>query len=415
VTAAPYPELPPGCAGGPNGLFRRTNYIAALAMDIFYACVGLGLSLRAALHFRMDYREMAFLFATGGLAAGLGCFGFSKLADRFGRRPLILISLVGSTAAAMLYTLATERWHLFVILTGQGLSAGMFWPSLEARITDGADGRVLTRRLGLFGIAFCAGLLIGDPVSGGLFDLNPLAPFFFAAAVAIGLLGLLLVQFRRDDSHDGHVHEPRGNGDQPDEVLPDARERRAFMLAAWVANGVAYAITAVLMRLFPRFASLPVKNGGLGFEGLPIGLINGTASFAMLLGFLWLGRRHFWHYRLRYLVGLQGVACVGLLLYATSTTLPLFVLGAFLFGSGRGLAYLASIYYSLHAQSARAGQSGLHETIICFGFATGVLAVGLAADYLQSHRVPFWLGLGATLAAMVMETTLVLRARRNRT
>jgi predicted MFS family arabinose efflux permease len=131
----------------------------------------------------------------------------------------------------------------------------------------------------------------------------------------------------------------------------------------------------------------------------------------MLLGFVWLGRRHFWHYRLRYMVGLQAVGCAGLLLYATVSQFPLFVLAAFLFGASRGLGYLASIYYSLHARSARAGQSGLHEAIICFGFATGVLTVGLVAEHLQSHRAPFWLGLGALAAAMAAETALVRVAR----
>jgi len=389
------------------------NYVAAFLMDVVFGCVGIGLSLRATHDFHLGYTALSMLFAVGGLAACAACIFLSGISDRLGRKPVILFTLSGATVTALLFAAASEAWHLYPLAAINTALMGIFWSSLEARITDGADGRELTRRLGTFGIFFCVGLMLGDPIGGFLADWQARAPFYAAAGITFAVLVLLTVWFRFDGLHDGHRTSAVAADDaEPDEVLPGAAACRAFTLAAWISNGVAYAVTAVLVRLFPRFATLSLGEGGLQFSGGEAGLIGGTASLAMVFVFVVLGRLHFWHYKFRYLVAGQIVSICGLLMYALGADFGVFVLGSFLFGLGKGVTYIGSIYYSLHGQASRAGQSGLHEGILCFGFAAGMIVTGGAAAVFTSHRVPYWVCVILVVAGIAVEGTIVWRARR---
>lgn len=396
-----------------EALQRPANYAAAFLMDVVFGCVGLGLSLLGTHHFKLGYTSLAMLFATGGFSACVGCLFLSRLSDRFGRRPVILAVLGGVTVTSFLFGVASAAWQLYVLVAINSCLMGTFWPSLEARITDGADGRELTRRLGAFGVFFCAGLMFGDPIAGFLAQWHLRAPFFVASGITLFLLAILALVFRLDTTHDGHhAGAAAGDNNEADEVLPGDAARKAFLLAAWAGNAVIYAVTAVLMRLFPRFATLLETDGGLGFTFRQAGLIGGAAPFAMLCMFVVLGRLHFWHYKFRYLAAGQVVAICSLLMYALSSSFSVLVLASFLFGLGRGVTYIASIYYSLHGQAARAGQSGLHEAVLCFGYATGMIVTGLMATVLTSHRAPYWICIVAVAGAIAAEWLILRRGKR---
>ncbi len=411
------PDPPAGTPHTPAGPPHRTslfqtsgNYIAALLMDIVFGCVGLGLSLRATHHFKLEYVPLAMLFAVGGFGACAGCLWLAKLSDRLGRRPVILVVLGGVTVTSFSFSIAAAAWQLYVLSAIHACLMGTFWSSLEARITDGVDGPKLARRLGLFGIFFCTGLMLGDPIGGALADWTALAPFYAGSGVTFALLVILAVLFRRDTAPDHHPGRD-GSEDGEGEDLPGKGVRKAFVVAAWTANGIAYAVTAVLTRLFPRFATLGPGEGGLDFSGGRTGVIGGAAPFGMLCIFVALARLRFWHYRFRYLVVGQCVSIGGLLMYAFGERFEVFLLGSFLFGLGKGVTYIASIYYSLHGHTARAGRSGLHEGTLCFGYAMGMILTGLAASVLDSHRVPYWVCIAIVAAGIAAEWAMVSRAR----
>jgi len=371
------------------------DYAGAAIMDLVLACTGLGLSLLGAGQTRFNVQNFNVLFALLMAVAGLGTafasIHLSRLSDRFGRRPMILLSLAGLTVCSLLFAFATRWWHLFAIMAVRSQFMGIFWPSLEARITDGAEGPEMTRRLGLFGISFCTGLLLGYVLSGVLSDHWERAPFFVATGFGILLLILFKLVFARDRTHDGH--RTAADRDDPDPARTERarRLRPAFVLSAWVANAVNYACAAVLRNIFPRFARLDVDAGGLGFSGLQIGFIAAGTGAAMLLAFVVLGKYHFWHYRFRYLLLAQLGAVGGSLIFAIAAGPVVLFLGALLIGSGAGVVYISSIYYSLDQQAARAGQSGLHEGILCFGFTGGMILVAAVSKYFTAHRTPYWL------------------------
>lgn len=107
------------------------------------------------------------------------------LSDRFGRRPVLLLSLAGLGVDYIFHALAPTLFWLFV---GR-LIAGMFGASFTtatAYIADISTPDKRSQNFGLIGAAFGLGFIIG-PVIGGLAgaEFGPRAPFLVAAALSL--------------------------------------------------------------------------------------------------------------------------------------------------------------------------------------------------------------------------------------
>lgn len=393
------------------------DYTAAFVMNVVIACNGIGISLLVtrdpAFRAAHVYALLALLFACASAGSVSGSLLLAHFSDRIGRRPTILMALAGISLTALLLAAVGSWATLFLVVVIQACAMGTFWPSLEARITDGADGREMAGRLGQFGIAVSIGLLAGPVIGGAMSDLHVRAPFYGAALLTGLLLLVLAVAFRGQAAHlDGH-HPSGDRTDGPDEpALLAPSIRRAFLVSAWVANGTICAAASILRGIFPRFASLPIARGGLSMSGLEAGWIVSAISLSMLPVFLILGRYSCWHYRLRYLLLGQAAACAGCLLFALCHSLAALTLGALLYGIGGGVTYFSSIYYSLHAHSARAAQSGLHEAVMGGGFIAGMLVTAAFMWYAHSHRTPYWICIALILTGIAAQAAIVLRARR---
>ena len=161
------------------------------------------------------------------------------------------------------------------------------------------------------------------------------------------MLAFLWITCRSDGAYDGHCPAARPEAG-PDAAAGGSRGlARAFVLSAWIANALSYAVAAILRGIFPRFATLPLAQGGLAFSGFETGTIVAGSNVGMLLMFLVFGKYPVWHYRFRYLVLAQLLALLGCLAFSTCSDAGVLFAGALLFGFASGIIYISSIYYSL--------------------------------------------------------------------
>ncbi len=108
---------------------------------------------------------------------------WGRVSDRIGRKPVLIVSLVGTAIGSLLTGLAGALWVLFAGRIVDGIS-GASVSVAQAAVTDVAAPEDRPRLLGLLGAAFGFGFAAG-PVVGGLTALvDPRAPFFVAAAIA---------------------------------------------------------------------------------------------------------------------------------------------------------------------------------------------------------------------------------------
>ncbi len=106
-----------------------------------------------------------------------------NLSDRFGRRPVFLLSLVGYGIDFLLMGLAPSVFWLFV---GRGIAGGLgavFGPA-NAVMADISSSSERAKSFGLVGAAFGIGFIVGPAIGGLLGEWGTRAPFFVSAALA---------------------------------------------------------------------------------------------------------------------------------------------------------------------------------------------------------------------------------------
>jgi DHA1 family tetracycline resistance protein-like MFS transporter len=106
-----------------------------------------------------------------------------NLSDRFGRRPVLLLSLLGLTADYLLMGFAPVIAFLYLgrILSG---IAGAAVATATAYIADITPPEKRSQRFGLIGAAFGLGFIIGPVIGGELGEYGPRVPFYAAAGLA---------------------------------------------------------------------------------------------------------------------------------------------------------------------------------------------------------------------------------------
>lgn len=137
--------------------------------------------------------EVGLLFASFSLAQLVFAPLLGRLSDRIGRKPVILISLLGTALGSFITGAAGALWVLFLGRIIDGAS-GASVAVAQGAVTDIAPVQDRPRLLGLMGAAFGVGFVIG-PALGGLASLGgPHVPFYVAGTLA--LINAVVAWFR---------------------------------------------------------------------------------------------------------------------------------------------------------------------------------------------------------------------------
>ena len=105
------------------------------------------------------------------------------LSDRIGRRPVLIVSLIGSAIGWILFGLGGALWVLLVARIVDGLTAGDMSVAF-AYLADITAPEDRARRFGLAGAIGGVGFLVGPAIGGLLASVSLAAPMFAAAAVS---------------------------------------------------------------------------------------------------------------------------------------------------------------------------------------------------------------------------------------
>lgn len=106
-----------------------------------------------------------------------------NLSDRFGRRPVLLLSLLGYSIDYTIMGLAPALSWLFIGRMFSGAFAATY-ATANAYVADISTPENRAGNFGILGAAFGLGFIIGPVIGGFLGEISPRAPFFAAAALA---------------------------------------------------------------------------------------------------------------------------------------------------------------------------------------------------------------------------------------
>lgn len=138
-------------------------------------------------HFQADPFTVSLLMATYSLGQFIAAPLWGRLSDRMGRKPILLISLVGSVISYTWLAYASSLMVLFAARAVGGLMAGNISTAF-AYIADITTPENRAKGMGLIGAAFGLGFIAGPAIGGILAGPDPFNADYTSPALAAALL-----------------------------------------------------------------------------------------------------------------------------------------------------------------------------------------------------------------------------------
>ena len=174
---------------------------------------------------------------------------FGKWSDRIGRKPVLVVSILGTAVGFVVLGAANTVWMLVLGRIIDGASGGNISTAM-ACIADVTTKENRSRNMGLVGAAFGLGFMLGPAIGGVLSKHFGLAiPFYFAAGLA--LLNALLVWLRLPETLTAESRERARQRATIGEVFHGGRAGMiAAILASQLASVTGFTIMTALFALY---------------------------------------------------------------------------------------------------------------------------------------------------------------------
>lgn len=169
---------------------------------MFLVMVGFGIIIPVLPFYAEDIgaspTELGFLMAVYSLTQLLFAPMWGRISDRIGRKPVIMIGILGLSLSFFITGLSTELWMLFVARILGGILSSANMPTAMAYVADITSPEDRGKGMGIIGAATGLGFVFG-PAVGGIFSKISLNLPFFIAGIS-SLLTFFLVWFLLKES-----------------------------------------------------------------------------------------------------------------------------------------------------------------------------------------------------------------------
>lgn len=165
-----------------------TRPLLVIFLTIFVNLVGFGIIVPLlpfyAGTFGASPLTIGLLFAVFSLCQLIAAPVLGDLSDRHGRRPILIVSLIGTVISFVMLALAESLVMLFVARIVDGLSGGNI-STARAYVADVTEPQDRARAYGMIGAAFGLGFILGPAISAVLAPISYTAPIWAAAAITL--------------------------------------------------------------------------------------------------------------------------------------------------------------------------------------------------------------------------------------
>lgn len=189
-------------------MFKTNKTLLIIALIAVVNMLGYGIVIPIlysyAKRFGLSDFQNGLLFAMFSICQFLATPIIGRLSDKYGRRPLLLISIAGTAASFLIMAFAPNAIFLFIARALDGLTAGNI-PVAFAVISDSTKPDERAKAFGLIGASFSFGFVFGPAISAFTVGFNQAIPFLIAAVITIVAVILTALYLPETNQHMGEV------------------------------------------------------------------------------------------------------------------------------------------------------------------------------------------------------------------
>ncbi|MFD0697248.1 MFS transporter [Paenibacillus sp. GCM10027628] len=327
---------------------------------------------------------------------------WGAISDRIGRRPIILIGLIGFCISFLIFGFANDHlWIMYVSRIFGGLFSGAATACAVAYVADITTVENRTKGMGMVGMSIGLGFIFGPAIGGILSRSWTALPFFAASGLALAsfLFAFAILKESLPEERRTAVKEVK-----PSRWSAFSGASKYLYVLSFFVSFTLAGLEATLQ--YFQMAKIGATPFDIGMMFLASGIVGALIQGGVVRRLVKNGAE-------------QRVIAIGLLLSAAGFFLLLYsssVLTAALYLSifGAGNALIRPCVTSLITQRTKVGQgvaTGLSSSMDSLGRIAGPLLGG--AVFAVAHSLPFIIGGALCLAATLLLLRFVLLDRQN--
>jgi MFS transporter, DHA1 family, tetracycline resistance protein len=237
----------------------KRSPLLVIFVTVFIDLVGFGIVIPVLPYYAEGTRFGATPRAVGLLFASYSAMQLifspvlGRLSDKYGRRPILIASLLGTSLGFLILGAATTLTMLFIGRIIDGISGGNI-STAQAYIADVTTKENRAKGMGLIGAAFGLGFVFGPAIGGILSRWGTNVPFIFAGSLAFA--NVILLYFTLPETvtpdHPARISAASGRGWEP--LINSLRQSQlALVMAIYFLSIVAFSIMTTVFSLFLMF------------------------------------------------------------------------------------------------------------------------------------------------------------------
>jgi len=352
--------------------------------------------------FGLTQQMLGWLTASFSIAQFFATPLLGALSDKFGRKPILVISLAGTCISFLMFAEARSLIMLFAARILDGLTGGNISVA-QAMVSDSSTPAERAKNFGILGSSFAFGFVIGPAIGGVLSKYGIQVPFYFA--VGISLLGVLSsALFLRETNTEGKKVAEANRYSETFRSLLFILKRPTVGTAIFIGFLLTMAQFAMIIG-FQAFSIdiLKISTSTMGLFFAAFAIVGIVAQLSVPFITKMVSSRTF------ILTFSTLFCCAAMFLAGFAKGFLIFAICLVVYGLFNGLRnpMLNSIIADRNKQSEQGKVLGINQSYVSLGQIFGPITAGLAAAC-SVHAI-FFLSAGYILIALLF--TFRLRSK----